>query len=172
MTNLQQARREFIETWGRLGVDWGINRTMAQIHALLLVSEGTLDTEQVMDRLNISRGNANTNLRQLVDWGMVHKTHQPGVRREFFAAEDDIWEVARRIVEQRRRRELDPMMRVVEALSKVKAARGEDAAEAKNFVRVMTEIAELGKKAGKLLDLVLLLDRSSFFKRFVRLVAR
>jgi len=170
--NLTEARKEFVEAWGKLGSDWGISRTMAQIHALLLVSPEPLDTDRVIEELAISRGNANTNLRALVDWGLVSKTHRPGVRREFFEAEKDLWEVSRRIVEQRRRRELDPMMRVVQGLLDVEAAGGEDEGEVRSFKRTMREIADLGKKAGRLLDLVLFVERTKFFKQLVKLVPR
>lgn len=170
--NLKEAREEFVGAWGKLGSDWGISRTMAQIHALLLVSPEPLDTDRVIEELAISRGNANTNLRGLIDWGLVKKTHRPGVRREFFEAEKDLWEVSRRIVEQRRRRELDPMMQVAQDLLDVRAAVGEDEVEVRAFKRMMREISDLGKKAGRLLDLVLFVERAKFFKRLVKLMPR
>ncbi len=88
---LAEAKAKFIADWGRLGTNWGINRTMAQIHALLLVSPDHLSAEEVMEQLAISRGNANMNLRELIDWGLVQKVIVPGERKEFFTAEKDIW---------------------------------------------------------------------------------
>ena len=90
---LADAKSEFVEGWGQFGSDWGINRTMARIHGLLLVTPEPLDTDRVMEELAISRGNASTNLRGLVDWGVVRKVHRPGVRRELYEAEMDLWEV-------------------------------------------------------------------------------
>lgn len=169
---LAESRTAFIQSWGKLGVEWGINRTMAQIHALLLVSPDPLDTDQVMEELAISRGNANTNLRALVDWGLVEREHRPGVRREFFRAEKDVWEISRRIVEQRRRRELDPLMQDLEELLAFETARGESKREARELRRVVKDVRELGLKAGRLLDLVLRLDRSTFFKPLLGLLKR
>src|SRR5271163_2942662 len=88
---LAEAKAKFIADWGRFGTNWGINRTMAQIHALLLVSPDALSAEEVMEQLSISRGNANMNLRELMDWGLVQKVIVPGERKEFFSAEKDIW---------------------------------------------------------------------------------
>jgi hypothetical protein len=97
----EEGKRQFIQTWGKLGGEWGINRTMAQVHALLLISPRPLSTEQVMEELSISRGNANMNLRDLLDWNLVHKELVPGDRKEYFVAEKDIWEVAKRIARER-----------------------------------------------------------------------
>src|SRR6201996_3477957 len=116
---LAEAKARFIADWGRFGSNWGINRTMAQIHALLLIRPEALSAEDVMTELNISRGNANMNLRELIDWGLVQKVLIPGERREFFAAEKDIWKVARQIVKERKKRELDTMLPVLKELSEV-----------------------------------------------------
>ncbi|WP_431198790.1 GbsR/MarR family transcriptional regulator [Mucilaginibacter sp. P25] len=81
---LAEAKLKFIEAWGKLGSEWGINRTMAQVHALLMISPEALTTEEVMAELSISRGNANMTLRDLIDWGLVEKRHKTGERKEFF----------------------------------------------------------------------------------------
>jgi DNA-binding transcriptional regulator GbsR (MarR family) len=78
---LAEAKERFVQTWGTLGSNWGINRTMAQVHALLLVSATALSTEEVMEQLQISRGNANMNLRTLIDWGLVRREGKTGERR-------------------------------------------------------------------------------------------
>jgi DNA-binding transcriptional regulator GbsR (MarR family) len=88
---LQEAKDKFIQTWGALGSNWGINKTMAQVHALLLVSDELLSTEDVMEKLQISRGNANINVRALIDWGLIDRTNVKGDRKEYFIAEKDIW---------------------------------------------------------------------------------
>src|ERR1700754_94295 len=120
---LAEAKAQFIANWGRFGTNWGINRTMAQIHALLLVSPDNLSADEVMEQLNISRGNANMNLRELMDWGLVQKVIVPGERKEFFTAEKDIWKVARQIVKARKKRELAVMTGVMKELSEVEGDR-------------------------------------------------
>jgi len=110
---LQEAKEQFIQLWGVLGTSWGINRTMAQIHALLLISPTALSTEDVMAQLSISRGNANMNLRDLMTWNLIYKELKQGERRDFFRAEKDIWEVAKRIIKERKRREIEPLMQAL-----------------------------------------------------------
>lgn len=168
---LDEAKSTFIQAWGKLGVEWGISRTMAQIHALLLVSPEPLDTESIMARLQISRGNANANLRALVDWGLATRELRAGVRREFFTAEKDVWQIARAIVVQRRRRELDPLMKVLESTLEVEPGRGASPAEVQAFRRLVGDIHSLGTKASRLLDLVLQLDQSAFFRPLLALLA-
>ena len=170
--SLREAREEFVRTWGQFGVEWGINRTMAQIHALLLISPEPLDTDQVMDALEVSRGHANTNLRGLVDWGVVRKVNRPGVRRDLYEAEKDLWEVAQRVAERRRSKELDPMVRLVAKLEGVRPAAGESRAEAREFKGMMKDIADMGRNAGRLLETVQALDRSRFFGKLIRLIRR
>src|ERR1700741_4977652 len=97
-----EAKDKFIQTWGTLGSSWGISRTMAQVHALLLISPEPLSTEEIMEDLKISRGNSNMNVRDLIDWGLVYKELKAGERKEFFRAEKDIWKVAKQIIKERR----------------------------------------------------------------------
>src|SRR5262245_2338261 len=116
--NLKEARTKFIRAWGTLGSSWGINRTMAQVHALLLISPEPLSADEIMKELNISRGNSNMNLRELMKWGLVKKELKAGERREYFFAEKDIHKVFRLIVKERRRRELEPIFEVLDELSR------------------------------------------------------
>jgi DNA-binding transcriptional regulator GbsR (MarR family) len=88
---------------------WGINRTMAKIHALLYCAERPLNTDEIMERLDVSRGNANMNLRSLVDWNLVRKTRQDNSRKNYYEAEKDVWQITARIVEERQRREVHPV---------------------------------------------------------------
>jgi len=88
---LADAKNQFIASWGAFGTHWGINRTMAQVHALLLVSADPLSQDDIMEQLSVSRGNANMNIRELIDWGLVDRVIIPGERREYFSAEKDIW---------------------------------------------------------------------------------
>ena len=114
--DLNQQKEKFYQAWGSLGSNWGINKTMAQIHALLLATEKALSTEDIMQQLKISRGNTNMNLRALMDWGLVHKELVSGERREYFVAEKDIWKVSRLIARERRKRELEPVLKILDEL--------------------------------------------------------
>ncbi len=99
----------FVSLWGEMASTWGINRTMARIHALLYCAERPLSTDEVMACLDVSRGNANMNLRSLVDWTLVDKTHRSGSRKDYYRAETDVWQITARIIEERQRREVHPV---------------------------------------------------------------
>lgn len=105
---LRAAQDQFILEWGRMSSSWGINRTMAQIHALLFVVEVPLGVNEIMDRLQISRGNASMNLRELMDWGIVRRFRRPGDRKDTYSSESDPYQMFARVVRERKRRELDP----------------------------------------------------------------
>ena len=113
----RRALDEFVLLWGEMASHWGINRTMAQIHALLYAAAEPLDTDAIMERLQISRGNANMNLRALVDWNLVRKTHQLGSRKDFFVAESDVWTITTTIIEERQRREIKPVQRALDEVA-------------------------------------------------------
>ena len=118
---LNEARNKFIQTWGALGSQWGINKTMAQIHALLMISKEPVSMEDIMDELQISRGNASMNLRALMDWGIVYKEFKPGERREYFTAEKDLDELAVKISRERSKREIKPALKVLKEVSAVES---------------------------------------------------
>lgn len=105
---LRRAQDQFILEWGRMSSSWGINRTMAQIHALLFVTGIPLEVNEIMDRLQISRGNASMNLRELMDWGVVRRFRQPGDRKDTYISETDPFLTLVKIVKERKRREIDP----------------------------------------------------------------
>ncbi|HEY5893049.1 MAG TPA: transcriptional regulator [Chthoniobacterales bacterium] len=110
---LHTARDEFVAQWGAIGNAWGINRTMAQIHALLITAPAPMSTDEVMDDLKISRGNANGNLRELVSWGLIRSVLRRGDRKEYFEAEKDVWKMFCAITRERRRREVSPAIDVL-----------------------------------------------------------
>jgi HTH-type transcriptional regulator, glycine betaine synthesis regulator len=110
---LQSAQDLFIRRWGEMGATWGINRTMAEIHALLYVVGDPLCTDDVMERLNISRGNASMSLRSLCDWGIVRRLHKRGQRREYFESLSDVWDLFSLIAAERKRREMDPVLETI-----------------------------------------------------------
>lgn len=105
-----QAQDRFIAAWGRMGSAWGISRTMAEVYALLYIAARPLCTDDVMERLQISRGNASMSLRALLDWGIAHRTHRRGDRKEYFIAEADVWTMLRAVVRERMKREIDPLL--------------------------------------------------------------
>jgi DNA-binding transcriptional regulator GbsR (MarR family) len=110
---LRDVQDNFIRRWGEMGQTWGINRTMAEIHALLYITAQPLCTDDVMERLNISRGNASMSLRALCDWGIIRRLHKRGERREFFESVGDVWEMFSIIAAERKRREMDPVLETI-----------------------------------------------------------
>src|SRR6187399_1908641 len=112
---LEEARDDFVTQWGSIGSAWGINRTMAQVHALLITRPNPLSTDEIMAELKISRGNAHSNLRDLVSWGLVRSVVRKGERKEYFEAEKDVWKMFCIIIRERRRREIRPAMGVLQA---------------------------------------------------------
>jgi DNA-binding transcriptional regulator GbsR (MarR family) len=126
------AREEFVRLWGEMASQWGINRTMALLHALLFASGEPLDTDEIMEELGISRGNANMNLRALLDWGLVRKTQRPGSRKDYFEAELDVWRITTIIIEERQRREIVPVQHALSDVARDLRSEGaaSDSAEA------------------------------------------
>ncbi|MEM9754107.1 MAG: hypothetical protein AAF916_12100 [Planctomycetota bacterium] len=107
---LREVQDQFIRRWGEMGATWGINRTQAEIFAFLYVTGQPQCTDDVMDRLNISRGNASMSLRALCDWGIIRRFHRRGERRDYFEALEDVWEVMSIITAERKKREMDPVL--------------------------------------------------------------
>ncbi|MEO6540939.1 MAG: MarR family transcriptional regulator [Ferruginibacter sp.] len=157
---LSEAKTQFISSWGAFGTHWGINRTMAQIHALLLVSPDPLTQDDIMDQLNISRGNVNMNTRDLVSWGLVDRVLIQGERKEFFSAEKDIWKVATQIIKERKKRELDPMLKLLGQLEKVDGDKKDK--HVKQFVDTVGGIRKFGNQADSMLDVMIKADESWF----------
>jgi DNA-binding transcriptional regulator GbsR (MarR family) len=162
----KEAKDKFLQAWGTLGSDWGISRTMAQIHALLLISPEALCVKDIMDELQISIGNVNLNLRALMDWGLVYKELKPGERKEFFVAEKDMWEVVRKIIVNRKRKELEPVLKVLDEVSAVKG----NSAEIAEFQKRVQDIRLFSAKADSLLETLLKSDSEWFVKSFLKMV--
>jgi DNA-binding transcriptional regulator GbsR (MarR family) len=130
--DLSPVARKFILHWGELGTRWGINRTVAQIHALLYLSSSPLDVQTIANSLAVARSNASTSLRELQGWGVVRSVHVLGDRREHFEAIADVWEMLSILAEARKRREVDPTLAILR----------ECAAEAKGHGRVADRFIE------------------------------
>jgi len=163
---LNEAKTQFISSWGAFGTHWGINRTMAQIHALLLICPDALSAEDIMEGLDISRGNANMNIRELINWGLVQRTLITGERREFFTAEKDIWKVVRQIVKERKKRELEPMLQLLDQLGEVEGDRKDK--NVKSFLEAVNGIKKLGVQADKTLDVMVKAEEHWFVGGLVK----
>jgi DNA-binding transcriptional regulator GbsR (MarR family) len=143
---LAKARNDFVSHWGTMGSAWGINRTMAQIHALLMTSERPLTTDEVMADLEISRGNAHQNLRELVDWGLVRTVIRKGERKEYFESEKDVWKMFCTIARARKRREIEPVVEVLRNCeSQTRSLKGEKAAAFNKQVKALSEFVGLAE---------------------------
>src|SRR5476651_2663146 len=156
--DLAEGKLKFIEAWGKLGSEWGINRTMAQVHALLLVSPEALTTEEIMEQLSISRGNANMTLRDLIGWGLVEKQHKTGERKEYFFAEKDIWIVSKQVAQERKKRELDPVLKILNELAAVKGDMKDP--EFKTFNTSVNDINKLAKNVNNTLESMIKAEES------------
>ena len=107
------VQRKFILHWGEMGARWGINRTVAQVHALLFISARPLSAEEIVDALSVARSNVSTSLKELQGWGIVRVVHVLGDRRDHFESMSDVWEMFRVIIEERKRREVDPTLAIL-----------------------------------------------------------
>lgn len=164
---LQEAKKQFIGLWGNFGSQWGINRSMAQVHALLLCSDEPLSTEDLMAELQISRGNANMSLRDLLNWNLIYKKNIIGERREFFVAEKDIWEVAKRIVKERKRREIEPL---IQHLNEIQQETDQSSADAQEFTKTISSINNLVTKLNKASDALMKAEEHAFFGLFFKMM--
>jgi DNA-binding transcriptional regulator GbsR (MarR family) len=164
---LTEARQQFISSWGAFGTHWGINRTMAQIHALLLINPEPLTQDDIMEELDISRGNTNMNIRELINWGLVERVLLPGERKEYFSAEKDIWKVVKQIVKERKKRELEPMLQLLDKLEEVEGDKRDK--NVKTFIDTVSSIKKLGRQADKTLDLMIKAEESWFIGSLMKL---
>ena len=163
---LTKEQQEFVYAWGTFGTNWGINKTMAQLHALMLISEHPLSTEEMMETLTISRGNANMNVRSLVEWGLAFKTMVAGDRKDYYAAKKDIWEVARNIAKQRRQRELEP---VISTLTQLKST-GKENDQNTELIKRIEDIEDFAIKVDSMLAKFIATDSNWFYKVLMKLV--
>jgi DNA-binding transcriptional regulator GbsR (MarR family) len=163
---LEQAKEKYIQTWGSLASSWGINKTMAQVHALLLVSTEPLSTEQIMEYLKISRGNVNMNVRALIDWGIVNKEFISGERKEFFSADKDIWELFKQITKERKKREIEPVLKVLDELKNIE----DNSDEAKEFKQVLEDLSSVTTKVNGILEKAIKADEHWLLSNLTKLV--
>ncbi len=163
---LEEAKQQFINSWGAFGTQWGINRTMAQIHALLLISTAPITQDDIMEQLTISRGNVNMNIRDLIGWGLVERVIVSGERKEYFTADKNIWKVATQIIKERKKRELDPMLKLLGQLENIDDKKEEGA---KEFLTVVSDIKKLGGQADSLLDIMIKAEENKFISGVLKI---
>lgn len=152
-SNLDEVRDEFVAQWGAFGSQWGINRTMAQIHALLMTGTESLSTDEVMARLSISRGNAHTNLKELVAWGLVRIVFKKGDRKEYFEAEKDVWKIFTIILKERQRREIDPALALLRSCQEeTKGLKGPGAEAFRGQIKELEQFVSFARSVGSKVD--------------------
>ena len=162
-----EAKEKFINTWGALGTLWGINKAMAQIHALLWISPEPLSVEEIMEELKISRGNTSMNLRQLMDWGIVFKENKAGERKEYFVSEKDVQELARQVAKERSRREIKPVIKVLKEVSSID---DDGTANTKELIKQTKELYALADTANSMLEKMVNQEQNWFTKVLMRFV--
>ena len=163
---LEEAKKRFIDSWGALATQWGINKTMAQIHALLMITPEALSVEDIMEELHISRGNVSMNLRELMNWGIVFKEFKSGERKDYFSSERDTVEMARKIAIERSRREIKPVLRVLGDVKKV----DESSNEAKFFSEKIDELEDLIGMADQTIEKVTSMSGNWFTKIVLKII--
>jgi DNA-binding transcriptional regulator GbsR (MarR family) len=163
---LEEGKQKFIESWGQLGSNWGISKTMAKVHALLLISHHPLNEDSIINALQISRGNSNTNLRALLDWGLIHKTCKDDCRKDYYTAEKDLWIVCQKIILHRKKKELDPMIQVLEELSDVQ----NNCEASDEFCKVVKDLKVFSTKADKSLSNLMNAESNWFTNAFIKMI--
>ena len=161
-----EAREKFITSWGTLGTNWGINRTMAQIHALLLIETEALSTEDVMEELVISRGNAHMNLQALIEWGLIEKTTIKGERKTLYVADKDVWQIAKKVAKERKKRELESIIEVFRELQDVDGSHHKSI----EFKKVTTDLSDFACKADSFIS-KFIVAKSNWFLKLLKSLA-
>ena len=168
--HLTLAKDEFVSQWGTMGSAWGINRTMAQIHALLMTSDQPLTTDDVMEDLKISRGNAHQNLRELVGWGLVRSVIRKGERKEYFESEKDVWRMFCIVARERKRREIEPALKALRTCEEqTRQLRGE---KAEAFNKQIRALSGFVAQADAILDRVSRSEESSIMPLLLKMLGK
>ncbi len=139
---LSPAARRFILHWGAMGGSWGVNRTVAQIHALLYLSPRPLNAEEIVETLGVARSNVSNSLRELIGWGLVSRVQVLGDRRDHFQSMSDVWEMFRQVMEERKRREFDPTLAMLRQSVAEAEAAGDPESTTAQRLRAMLEFFE------------------------------
>ena len=169
MMKYAEAREQLIRTWGQLSSQWGINRTMGQIHALLMISPQPMTADQIIQELAISRGNVSMNLRSLLEWGLVHKVYIPGDRKEYFASEKDVWNMALQIARERKRRELDPVIQSMKAIQNIEDD-GSNSPETQELNKMTEQILDVAMQVDKVLEIGIRSGGQSLVRKLINVL--
>ncbi len=148
--DLNKAQEKFIHDWGILSTNWGVKCAMGKIHALLLVSKCGMCADEIMEKLMMSRGNVNMNLKALENWQVIKKAYMPGERKDFYVAEKDFSKVFKLIIAQRKRKELDPLLALLEEINAVQPR----CPESSEFCKVTKDLGRFAKKADHALNAI------------------
>ncbi len=157
-----EYQSRFICEWGKLCTNWGVNKTMGQIHAVLLVSHQLLCADEIMERLCMSRGNVNMNLRALENWRLIEKTHISGQRKDFYQAEKDLSKVFKIIVAERKKKELDPLMELLQEMEAVRPK----CQQSNEFCKITGELHKFARKADHALSSITS-DKASWISKIL-----
>lgn len=166
---LEDAKIKYIQTWGSLATSWGINKTMAQVHALLLVSTKPMSADNIMEALKISRGNVNMNVRALIDWGIVSKEFVAGERKEFFVADKDIWELFKQVTKERKKREIEPVLKILDELENNVEDSGEEVIA---FKKLMGDLTSVTSTVNGILEKAIKADEHWLLSNFTRMIKK
>jgi len=161
-----EAKDKFVQNWGNMATHWGISKTMGMVHALLLIANKPLHVDELALELGISKSNANMTVRSLVEWKIVYKTCCCGERKEFYVAEKNLWKVFIRIIEQRKAKELEPMIHMLQELSHLKA----ECPESNEFLKVVQDLGHFSKKADNALDNIVKSESSFLMQSFIKMM--
>lgn len=156
---IREAQDGFIGAWGQMAGAWGISRTMAEAHALLFVTGQALNTDEVMERLQISRGNASMSLRALLEWGIVSKAHKRGDRKEYFQAEQDVWAMFRAIVRERLKREVEPLIAQLHEIRDLTGVKQEAAKRKGKAAAIASDVGDHNDRLDELVDFFVTVDQ-------------
>lgn len=163
--NFTERQEAFINLWATVGTQWGISKSVAQVHALLLTSDKVISTDDVMERLKISRGNANMSLKELLNWNLINKIHPLGERKEHFEAIKDVWEISKRIIKERKRREIEPL---IQQLNDLKAS----STEKDDLSNLLNDLEAMITKMNKLSDKLIYADEHKFLGLFTAILKK
>lgn len=150
---LSGLEQRFVLHWGEMGSRWGVNRSVAQIHALLFLAGRPLAAEEIAAALDVARSNVSMSLKELLGWRLIRTLHQPGDRRDFYAASQDVWEIFRVIVTERRHRELDPTLTVLRECMLERTANAKDRQAQKKIGEVLQFVESLASWSEQMLKL-------------------
>ncbi|MCB0506780.1 MAG: transcriptional regulator [Chitinophagales bacterium] len=167
---IEEAKQKFVQAWGALGSQWGINKTMAQIHALMMLSKEPLSTEEIMEELSISRGNANMNIRELIDWSLVSKVFKQGERRDYFVGEKDVWKIAKQVAKIRKTRELDPILKLLDEIKQIDTDKKDE--ESKHFQKMVGDVHKLALNVDRLIEGIFKAEESWFWDKILKLFTK